>query len=65
MDGINVHAVIIDKLHMNKTPEVWNVLETAPAARAALVSAVTGAEGVSHSGVASTRPMNPGATGRL
>ncbi len=33
MDGLNVHAAIIDELHMHKTPDVWNVLETATAAR--------------------------------
>lgn len=33
MDGLNVHGAIIDELHMHKTPDVWNVLETATAAR--------------------------------
>ncbi len=33
MDGLNVHAAIVDELHMHKRPDVWNVLETATAAR--------------------------------
>jgi len=33
MDGLNVHGAIIDELHIHKTPDVWNVLETATAAR--------------------------------
>jgi len=33
MDGLNVHAAIIDEIHMHKTPDIWNVLETATAAR--------------------------------
>ncbi len=33
MDGLNVHGAIVDELHRHKTAEVWNVLETATAAR--------------------------------
>lgn len=33
MDGLNIHAAIIDELHAHKTRSVWDVLETATSAR--------------------------------
>ena len=33
MDGLNVHAAIIDELHAHRTREVWDVLDTATGAR--------------------------------
>lgn len=33
MDGLNMHGAIIDELHAHKTRAVWDVLETATAAR--------------------------------
>jgi phage terminase large subunit-like protein len=33
MDGLNVHAAIIDELHAHKTRNLWDVLETATGAR--------------------------------
>jgi phage terminase large subunit-like protein len=33
MDGLNVHAAIIDELHAHKTRALWDVLETATGAR--------------------------------
>lgn len=33
MDGLNVHAALIDELHAHPTSEVWDVLETATGAR--------------------------------
>ena len=33
MDGLNIHGAIIDELHAHKTRAVWDVLDTATAAR--------------------------------
>jgi phage terminase large subunit-like protein len=33
LDGLNVHAAIVDELHAHKTRFVWDVLDTATAAR--------------------------------
>lgn len=33
LDGLNIHAAIVDELHAHKTREVWDVLETATGAR--------------------------------
>jgi phage terminase large subunit-like protein len=33
MDGLNVHAVVIDELHAHRTPDMVNVLETGTGAR--------------------------------
>lgn len=33
LDGLNIHGAIIDELHAHKTRAVWDVLETATAAR--------------------------------
>ena len=33
MDGLNVHAALVDELHAHKTRAVWDVLETATSAR--------------------------------
>lgn len=33
MDGLNIHAAIVDEVHAHKTREVWDVLETATGAR--------------------------------
>ena len=33
MDGLNVHAAIIDELHAHKTRDVWDVLDTATGSR--------------------------------
>jgi len=33
MDGLNVHAALIDELHAHKNREVWDVLETATGSR--------------------------------
>lgn len=33
LDGLNVHAAIVDELHAHKTRAVWDVLETATGAR--------------------------------
>ncbi|RJX20808.1 MAG: terminase large subunit [Ammonifex sp.] len=33
MDGLNVHAAIIDELHAHKTRAVWDVIETATGSR--------------------------------
>lgn len=33
MDGLNIHAAIVDELHAHKTRDVWDVLETATGAR--------------------------------
>jgi len=33
MDGLNVHAAIIDEVHAHKTRETWDVLDTATGAR--------------------------------
>jgi len=33
MDGLNVHAALIDELHAHKTRAVWEVLETATGSR--------------------------------
>lgn len=33
MDGLNIHAAIVDELHAHKNREVWDVLETATGAR--------------------------------
>ena len=33
MDGLNVHAALIDELHAHKTRTVWDVLETATGSR--------------------------------
>jgi len=51
MDGLNVHAAILDELHAHKTRNVWDVLETATGARRQpLIIAITTA-GVSRQGV--------------
>lgn len=42
MDGLNPHGVIIDELHAHKTRHVWDVLDTATAARRqALIFGIT------------------------
>jgi phage terminase large subunit-like protein len=33
LDGLNIHAAIVDELHAHKTADVWDVLNTATAAR--------------------------------
>jgi len=33
MDGLNVHASVVDELHAHKTRDVWDLLETATGAR--------------------------------
>jgi len=33
MDGLNVHAAIVDELHAHKTRDTWDVLETATGSR--------------------------------
>lgn len=33
MDGLNVHAALIDEIHAHKTRDVWDLLETATGAR--------------------------------
>lgn len=33
MDGLNVHAAIVDELHAHKTDDVWGVLDTATGSR--------------------------------
>lgn len=33
MDGLNVHAAIVDELHAHRSDEVWGVLETATGSR--------------------------------
>lgn len=33
MDGLNVHAALIDEVHAHKTRDVWDLLETATGAR--------------------------------
>ena len=33
MDGLNIHAALVDELHAHKTADVWDVLNTATAAR--------------------------------
>lgn len=33
MDGLNVHAALVDELHAHKTRAVWDVLETATSSR--------------------------------
>jgi len=42
LDGLNVHAALVDELHAHRTSEVWDVLETATGARRQpLVFAIT------------------------
>jgi len=42
LDGLNVHAAIIDELHAHKTSGVWDVLETAIGSRRQpLIAAIT------------------------
>jgi len=42
LDGLNVHGGIIDEVHAHKTPEVWDVLESATGARSqSLMCAIT------------------------
>jgi len=42
MDGLNPHFALVDELHAHKTPEVWNVLNSALGARLqALIWAIT------------------------
>ncbi|MEG7521943.1 MAG: terminase large subunit, partial [Chromatiales bacterium] len=33
LDGLNIHAAIVDELHAHKTRDVWDVIETATGAR--------------------------------
>ncbi len=33
MDGLNVHAALVDEVHAHRTDDVWNVLETATGSR--------------------------------
>lgn len=33
MDGLNVHAALVDEVHAHKTRQVWDVIETATGAR--------------------------------
>ncbi len=33
LDGLNIHAAIVDELHAHKTRDLWDVLETATGAR--------------------------------
>lgn len=33
MDGLNIHAAIVDELHAHKTRDLWDVLETATGSR--------------------------------
>lgn len=33
LDGLNPHGAIIDELHVHKTPEIWDVIDTATGAR--------------------------------
>lgn len=33
LDGLNIHAALVDELHAHKTREVWDVLETGTGAR--------------------------------
>jgi phage terminase large subunit-like protein len=42
LDGLNVHAALVDELHAHKTRDIWDVLETATGARRQpLVFAIT------------------------
>jgi phage terminase large subunit-like protein len=51
LDGLNIHAALIDELHAHKTRHVWDVLETATGARSQpLLYAVTTA-GVDTAGI--------------
>lgn len=51
LDGLNIHAAIVDELHAHKTREVWDVLETGTGARAQpLIWAVTTA-GFNRAGI--------------
>jgi phage terminase large subunit-like protein len=51
MDGLNVHAAILDELHAHKTRDVWDVLETSTGSRRQpLIIAITTA-GTSRQGV--------------
>lgn len=51
LDGLNVHAAIVDELHAHKKRAVWDVIETATGSRAqSLLWAITTA-GVDTSGI--------------
>jgi phage terminase large subunit-like protein len=51
LDGLNIHAALIDELHAHRTRHVWDVLETATGARSQpLLYAVTTA-GVDTAGI--------------
>lgn len=42
LDGLNPHCILVDELHAHRTPEVWEVMESALGARAQpLQSAIT------------------------
>lgn len=51
MDGLNIHAAVLDELHAHKTRAVWDVLETATGSRRQpLILAITTA-GTNRQGV--------------
>jgi len=51
LDGLNIHACVVDEVHAHKTRAVWDVLDSATGARAQpLISAITTA-GSDRSGI--------------